>query len=133
MSKLVRKMLLAVSPMMVLAGCATGVVYDAPPPAPVNVSPIEQSDMVVNARTTFVWQASANASYYEFHIYNNANSDIEQYARRNLLPDKVCQNGQCSLTLNVALPYKKDHAWRVRAGNNVGLSVWTRTRFNMVR
>lgn len=133
MNKLVRKTRLAVPLMVLIAGCATGVEYDAPPSAPVNVSPVEQSDMLVNTRTTFVWQASANASYYEFHIYNNANSDIEQYARRDLLASSVCQNGRCSVTLSVALPYKKDHAWRVRAGNNAGLSVWTRTRFNMVR
>lgn len=113
-------------------GCASGPVYDSPPLPPTNVSPVESTDIVVNAQTTFVWLASDTAEYYEFHIFNNETNDIEQHARRNLRADSVCQGAQCSLTMSVALPIKKDHAWRVRAGNYAGLSGWTRTRFNMV-
>ena len=114
------------------AGCAGGPVYESPPQTPVNLSPIEAADIGINTETTFVWQASRDAQYYEFHIFNNENNDIEQYARRNLRANDVCQGDQCSVTLSVALPFKKDHAWRVRAGNYEGLSNWTRTRFNMV-
>lgn len=133
MNKLMRVTVLIVPLMLLIAGCAAGPEYDSPPQTPVNVSPVELSNVVINAQTTFVWQEARNASYYEFHLYNNATSDIEQYMRRNLRANDVCQNGQCSLTLNVALPLKKDHAWRVRAGNNAGLSEWSRTRFTMIK
>jgi len=124
---------LAVPAMLaVLAGCATGPDYDSAPATPLNISPLEESDVVINTETTFVWQATENTSFYEFHIFNNANKDIEQHARRNLRPGTVCDNDQCSVTLSVALPFKRDHAWRVRAGNNAGMSTWSRTRFNMI-
>lgn len=119
-------------PLILSMGCASGPVYDLAPLPPVNMTPIVLTDIAVNAQTTFVWRSSENTNYYEFHIFNNETNDIEQYARRNLGESSVCVEGRCSVTLNVALPVKKDHAWRVRAGNNAGLSNWTRTRFNMV-
>ncbi len=119
-------------PLAILAGCAGGAVYERPPSIPINLAPAEDANIIANTETTFVWQASADAEYYEFHIFDRSTSDIQKYYMRNLSPGKVCSNGQCSITLNVALPNMKDHAWRVRAGNYVGLSNWTRYRFSMV-
>lgn len=117
---------------ILVMGCASGPLYESPPLPPVNVSPVESTDVAINSPTTFTWQASETAQYYEFHIFNNETKDIEQYARRNLRANNVCQDNQCSLQLSVSLPLKQDHAWRVRAGNNKGLSSWSRHRFNMV-
>lgn len=132
MNRLVRTTAFAGLIMVLVTGCAFGPEYEVAPFPPVNMSPTEQADVVVNAQTTFVWQTAANATFYQFHIFNNASNDITQHARTNLQSNDVCENGQCRVTLAVALPYKKNHAWRVRAGNNAGFSGWTRTRFNMV-
>jgi len=115
----------------ILTGCA-GEVFDTPPLTPVNVSPIEGADIALSTTTTFVWLASERAQYYDFHLFNVDNGDIEQYASRNMRRDSVCENDRCRLTLSVSLPFLEGHAWRVRAGNNAGVSGWTRTRFNMI-
>lgn len=115
-----------------VSGCASGTVYDSVPLVPMNVSPSEESEIANNSSVTFVWQASTGAQYYEFHIFNQQTKDINQYYRRNLQASDVCQNGRCELTVSVSLPEATDHAWRVRAVNNVGFSGWTRTRFDMV-
>jgi len=116
----------------ILAGCATEPYYEAAPITPVNVSPGEDVNIGVNAQMTFVWQSTENTQFYEFHIYNQNSKDTTQYRHDNLREDSVCQEGVCRLTLNVDLPTSKGHAWRVRAGNNAGLSEWNRTRFNMI-
>jgi len=132
MTRLSQIAIVVLMPLILLMGCASAPVYNLPPLVPVNTSPTNSTDVLIDAQTTFIWQPSETAEYYEFHIFNNETNDIEQYARRNLRADRVCQNGQCSLTIGVVLPIKKDHAWRVRAGNYAGLSSWSRTRFNMI-
>lgn len=116
----------------VLVSCATGPYYEEPPITPTNVSPGDDVNISVNAETTFTWLPTENTEYYEFHIYNQQTKDTTQYRHDNLQDGQVCLEGQCSLTLNVDLPMSKGHAWRVRAGNNAGLSEWNRTRFNMI-
>lgn len=122
-----------ISLLFMLFGCATEPYYEAAPITPTNVSPGEDIEIGVNASTTFTWLSTENAQYYEFHIYNQKTKDTVQYLHDQLLGANICQDGRCSLTLNVDLPTVKGHAWRVRAGNNAGLSEWNRTRFNMVR
>jgi len=118
--------------LVVLAGCAAGPVYERAPSIPINLIPANDENVVANTETTFVWQESDEAEYYEFHIFDRSTGDIQKYYQRNILPRNVCSDGQCSITLNVSLPSMKDHAWRVRAGNYAGLSNWTRHRFSMV-
>jgi len=116
----------------ILTGCATEPYYEAAPITPINVSPGEDVNIGVNAQVTFAWQPTENTHFYEFHIYNQNSKDTAQYWHDNLLQDNICQQGICRLTLNVDLPITEGHAWRVRAGNNAGLSEWNRTRFNMI-
>lgn len=115
-----------------LTGCASEPFYNAAPLVPQNVSPLEEADIVTNANTSFVWNASANAQFYEFHIFNQQTKAIDQYYRYDLRDHAVCNAGKCSVSMSVNLPAVQDHAWRVRAGNNAGFSAWSRTRFNMV-
>jgi len=122
-------LMLAVLP---LSGCGLMSTNDAPPAMPVNISPLVEANIVVNSDITFVWAETETAREYHFHIYNRSNRDATQYLRRGLYPKDVCSDGQCSITLNVSLPVLENHAWRVRAGNNVGWSSWNRSRFNMV-
>jgi len=118
--------------LVMLASCATEPYYEAAPITPVSTSPSDDVEIGVNAQTTFVWLPTENTQFYEFHIYNQITKDIKQYSRTRLLDNAVCRDGLCRLTMNVDLPKAKGHAWRVRAGNNAGLSEWNRTRFNMV-
>jgi len=117
---------------LALNGCATETLYSTVPTVPVNISPEEESDIVGNSSTTFVWRASENAQYYEFHIFDQVTKDINQHSRGNLRASDVCSDGTCRVTLDVVLPTVQDHAWRVRAANNAGFSGWSRTRFNVV-
>ena len=121
-----------ISLLFMLFSCATEPYYEAAPLTPTNVSPVEDIEISVNASTTFTWLPTENTQYYEFHIYNQKTKDTVQYLHDQLLEANICQEGRCSLTLNVDLPTVEGHAWRVRAGNNAGLSEWNRTRFNMV-
>ncbi len=116
----------------VLVSCATEPYYEVAPISPTNVSPGDDVNIGVNAETTFTWLPTENTQYYEFHIYNQKTKDTTQYLHDNLQVGQICLEGRCSLTLNVDLPMSKGHAWRVRAGNNAGLSEWNRTRFNMI-
>ena len=118
--------------LVVLVGCATEPYYEAAPINPINVAPSEDVNISVNARTTFSWLATENTQFYEFHIFNQVTKDTTQYRHDKLEVESVCSEGRCSLTLNVDLPISDGHAWRVRAGNNAGLSEWNRTRFNMI-
>ncbi len=102
------------------------------PALPINVSPIEATDIKVNTETRFVWQAVPTATHYDFHIFNRQSGDIERHFMRNLKARNVCNGGECSVAMVVALPFMRDHAWRVRAINSAGQSEWNRTRFNMV-
>jgi len=119
--------------LVMLASCATEPYYEAPPITPTNLSPVEDVNISVNASTTFTWLPTLNTQYYEFHIYNQMTKDTSQYSHIELLDESVCIEGRCSLTLNIDLPTSTGHAWRVRAGNNAGLSEWNRTRFNMIK
>lgn len=118
---------------VMLVSCATEPFYEAAPLTPTNVSPDEDVNISVKAPTTFTWLSTENTQYYEFHIFNQNTKDTTQYRHDHLLDTNICQEGKCNLTLSVDLPTVKGHAWRVRAGNNAGLSEWNRTRFNMVR
>jgi len=119
--------------LFILASCATEPYYEAAPVTPTNVSPDEDVNISANASTTFTWLSTENTQYYEFHIYNQNTKDTTQYLHDQLQEASICQDGRCSLTLNVDLPTSKGHAWRVRAGNNAGLSEWNRTRFSMIK
>jgi len=117
---------------LVLSACASAPYYDNRPSAPANISPEAAVDIVAGTDTEFVWDAAQRVSYYEFHLFNNTNADIQQYYMRNLEPSQVCAASRCSLRVKVDLPVATRHAWRVRAVNNAGASVWTRTIFNIV-
>ena len=115
-----------------LGACSLPIAYDEPPPMPLALSPAEEANLIVNAPVRFVWTAVERADHYDFHVFDRETRDISRYYRAELEPGTVCRDGECAVTLSVALPYTHDHAWRVRAGNNAGKSDWTRTRFAMV-
>ncbi len=121
-------MLLAV----LLASCASRPYYDVRPSAPINISPSPAVDIIDGAETEFVWRSVQRVHHYEFHVFNRSNADINQYYMRNLDPAQVCAADRCSVVVPVQLPVNTGHAWRVRAINNVGASVWTRSVFNVV-
>ena len=100
------------------------------PPIPVNLSPAVGEELIQASLVRFNWQASDTASYYDFHFFDNQAKD-ELYTN-GLDADTVCENGSCSVELIVELPLFTSHAWRVRAGNVVGQSAWSRSVFDVV-
>ncbi|MEE9336173.1 MAG: hypothetical protein V3U65_18960 [Granulosicoccaceae bacterium] len=115
-----------------LASCASGEYYEARPITPTNLSPAVSSDITVGAETEFVWTAVSRADRYQFHLFNRNNGDITQYYMENLSASQVCAADRCSVVVKVELPANINHAWRVRAMNNQGASVWSRSMFNLV-
>lgn len=99
---------------------------------PVIVAPVEGSALIINAETRFEWRPAERATHYDFHLFNRQSGDIQRYYQRELSSSSVCSQDICTVLVSVALPYLPGHAWRVRAGNHVGKSTWTRTTFTMV-
>lgn len=126
------RVLLISAIVVTLMSCASRPYYETAPAKPQNLSPATGADVIINADTRFVWQASERAVDYDFHIFDRSTGDIKKYYRYALKPADICVEDECSLTVSVALPYLEDHAWRVRAGNGVGNSDWSRSLFNMV-
>lgn len=122
-------LLLTAITVLALSGCATRTFYDAPPPMPIPVEPAVDSVLANGVPVRFVWQASRDTDYYEFHIFNRLTSDISQFYRSNLLPASVCGGGLCALTMTFSMPLSDSHAWRVRAVNNAGFTDWSRSIF----
>ena len=110
-------------------GCAGMPYYENPPPTPIPILPAKSSVIVNQTDTRFVWRETENAEHYDFHIFNRANSDISTYFLERIDPDEVCYQQLCEITLELLLPVRNGHAWRVRAGNIAGKSAWTRIEF----
>ena len=78
----------------------------------------------------FSGKASDTASHYDFHFFDNETKGL-QYTY-DIDADTACSNSVCSVELTVDLPVFNSHAWRVRAGNVIGDSAWTRSLFDVV-
>lgn len=115
-----------------LASCAGSNYYQARPIAPTNLSPAAETKIVQGAETEFVWKSVSRTDSYEFHLFNRNNGDITQYYMQDLKPAKVCAADRCSIVVKVELPINHSHAWRVRAVNNQGASVWSRSIIDVV-
>lgn len=126
-----QRICLLVALLIGVSACTTRVYYENPPLMPVVVEPVAQAVLVNGAPVSFVWRESLNTESYEFHIFDRTNSDIQRYYHSNLMPVTVCAAGLCSITLSLAMPVDKGHAWRVRSYNNAGYSTWSRKIFQI--
>ena len=99
---------------------------------PLAITPEAESRFLSGEYVTFSWSRSDTAEHYDFHLFNANTSDIDQYYKRDLIPDRICDATLCSIALTVRLPESDRHAWRVRASNIAGKSSWTRTLFAIV-
>ncbi len=100
------------------------------PEEPVNLTPVATSTLVENTAVTFSWQATEHATYYDFHFFDN---ETKALTFTNAIdPTESCDETVCTLTTPVALPVFLNHAWRVRAGNSLGVSSWSRNLFNVI-
>lgn len=115
--------------LLACAGCASLSYHEFPPATPIPLAPASSSVVINQSDARFLWRESENAEYYDFHIFNRANSDISTYYLEGLDPEEICAQRLCELTLELLLPVRKGHAWRVRAGNFAGNSAWTRIEF----
>ena len=115
-----------------LASCAGSTSYQVRPISPTNLSPAPDVVIVQGTETEFAWKAVSRADSYEFHLFNRNSGDITQYYMQNLKPAQVCAADRCSVVVKVELPVNHSHAWRVRAVNNQGASVWSRWMFDVV-
>ena len=106
-------------------------VLPPPPNEPVNLLPLENSDVNEGATVTFTWQEEPLAATYDFHFFDWV-SATEIDFEFDMLPEDVCLDGQCALTRTLDLPISDDHVWRVRARNAGGVSDWSRSLFNII-
>ncbi len=103
----------------------------AEPGMPENVNPAIGAEVVRDTDVTFVWEPAPNATTYEFHVFDGANSAITASAT-GIDPAASCNSEQCSWTMPVTVPAATNHAWRVRARNSLGASNFTRSLFSVI-
>lgn len=108
------------------------VLQPAPPTVPVPVSPAQGTNVVVGQAVTFIWQVSAQASAYDFYLYDRVSGSVT-YRDRNIFNETFCDANQCNYTISdTQLPVSPNHVWRVSGRNNQGLSGFSHTRFNVI-
>lgn len=98
------------------------------PATPVVIAPTDEVIVSAQGNVTFRWQASAEASVYDFNVFNVVEGS---YVNRSTdMPvSSICSGDICTLTTNLDLPASEKHVWRVRAGSPAGKGKWKRQRF----
>ncbi len=98
------------------------------PASPVLISPTDEVIVSAQGNVTFRWQASAEASVYDFNVFNVVEGS---YVNRNtdMPANSICSGDTCALTTVLDLPVSEKHVWRVRAGSAAGKGKWKRQRF----
>lgn len=121
--------LLSVLLFVAVTGCASTPWYDSPPPMPEAIGPQSGSTLSAGEPVEFLWTQTPDTEFYEFHVFNAQNSDIQRYMKTDLRPSDICDGAYCRVDLYLSLPASERHAWRVRSGNIAGKSAWTRSLF----
>ena len=112
------------------AGAGPGAVRR--PAMPVPIAPGRAAAVVRGSLVTFEWTPSADATGYDFHLFDRSDGEIADQVLE-LSAATVCRREtRCSFARTVRLPTGDGHAWRVRALNRHGRSEWTRTELSVV-
>ncbi|MBX2838114.1 MAG: hypothetical protein KTR35_14750 [Gammaproteobacteria bacterium] len=115
--------------LLLLVGCEITPFYDDLPATPQPLAPSDGITILNNATVTFQWQSVPRATSYEFHVYDFTHQKDMKYLTVDLHPSDICVADVCSLEKTIAMEPSLHHAWRVRAVNNVGGSIWSRSGF----
>lgn len=93
-----------------------------PAQTPVALTPEHRSSQPVDQALSFSWQASDNASSYDFLIYDRTIASVTY--RNRSVASSICESGTCIFQPpdSVQLPVGSDHFWRVAAVNEYGKS-----------
>jgi len=97
-----------------------------PPDAPTLLSPL---DTVASASPTFTWEhiEEGGVDQYRLRVYDRT---VPGWVHdTTYFSDDICDAGICSQSIPESLGFASNHAWRVRAYNAAGWSVWTNEQF----
>ena len=105
-----------------------------PPPeapiTPVNVTPLVDTKIEAGTTQSFIWQEQVVASAYDFHLFDRVSAELTFVY--DIDPTLAYSAGLCSLDAAIDLPVNDNHAWRVRAKNETGISAWSRSEFDVI-
>ncbi len=100
------------------------------PDVPTNLTPVVDVQVEAGATQTFTWESQSVAAAYDFHLFDRTNGDLTFVY--DIEPAQACAHDVCTLDVVVSLPIHPDHAWRVRAKNETGISGWSRSEFDVI-
>ena len=128
----IRHLLIAIFLVGGVTACAHSPEFETAPLMPKNMLPVVDSNLRNGVEITFSWTEVALAVDYEFHVFDRSSGALLNQ-RAGINPSIACAESVCTLTETLDLPPMRRHAWRVRAVNPAGQSMWSRSVFNIVQ
>ena len=93
------------------------------------VFPVDNTSIIENTETTFLWTRAAQATVYEFALVDGTDSGAALTIVA--VNASTCTVDICSYTVTPTLPVSDQHSWQVRALNTLGATGWVSTSLNI--